>query len=236
MNPNPRLKVIELRNYLLKAGARERFTDYFEDHFIDSQNILHGFVLGQFGIKGDDDRFFWIRGFEDMETRLTFLRRFYEQGEVWKQFGPGANEMMLDSDHVYLLKPLRTESLGYDQFAKGKGIVVVESYFAKRNRLDEFADLFQANPSPHLNGRPIVCVSEMSENDFPRLPVIQDENLLVAITVFPNESDYQSHLRQSADLKARMQELITSENTLILYPTAKSFMGNADPLLTHAKR
>src|SRR5215468_9373546 len=118
MNSKPRLKVIELRNYLLKADARERFTKYFEDHFIDSQNDLRGFVLGQFRIKGDDDKFFWIRGFEDMQTRLNFLRGFYEQGEVWKQFGPGANEMMLDSDNVYLLKPLRSESLGYHEFAK----------------------------------------------------------------------------------------------------------------------
>jgi hypothetical protein len=231
MNSNPRLKVIELRNYLLKAGARERFSNYFEDHFIESQNVLRGFVLGQFRIKSDDDRFFWIRGFEDMQTRLTFLRRFYEQGEVWKQFGSGANEMMLDSDNVYLLKPLRSESFGYDEFAKGKGIIVIESYFVKPKHRDELADLFEANHTAHLKSKPILCVSEMSENDFPRLPVMQDENLLIAITVFPDESDYQLHLRQSTDLKARMQKLITSENALILYPTAKSFMGNAVPLL-----
>jgi hypothetical protein len=228
MNSNPRLKVIELRNYLLKPGARERFTNYFEDHFLDSQNVLRGFVLGQFRIKGASDRFFWIRGFEDMQTRLTFLRRFYEQGEVWKQFGPGANEMMLDSDHVYLLKPLRSESFAYDEFAKGKGILVVESYFVKPNHRDELADLLQANPTPHLNNKPILCVSEISENDFPRLPVIQDENLLVAVTVFRDESDYQSHLTRSAGLKTRIKELITNEETLILNPTAKSFMGNSD--------
>jgi len=58
MNSNPRLKVIELRNYLLKPGVSERFTNYFEDHFIDSQNVLRGFVLGQFRINGEDDRFF----------------------------------------------------------------------------------------------------------------------------------------------------------------------------------
>jgi len=226
MNSDPRLKIIELRNYLLKPGARERFTDYFEDHFLDSQNVLRGFVLGQFRIKGDDDRFFWIRGFEDMHTRLTFLRGFYEQGQVWKQFGSGANEMMLDSDHVYLLKPLQSETFGYDEFARGNGIVVVENYFVKPGHRDEFADLFQANATANLKSEPILCASEMSENDFPRLPVIQDKNLLVAITVFRDESEYQLHVKQSTDLKARMKKLITSENTLILYPTAKSFMGN----------
>src|SRR5215813_629516 len=230
MNSKPRLKVIELRNYLLKPGARERFTDYFEDHFIHSQNVLRGFVLGQFRIKGDDDRFFWIRGFEDMQTRLAFLRGFYERGEVWRQFGSGANEMMLDSDNVYLLKPLRGQSFGYDEFAKRKGIAVVESYYVKPNHRHELADLLQAKDTPNLKSEPILCVSEMSENDFPRLPVIQDENLLVAITVFRDESDYQSHLKQSTGLKSRIRELITSEDSLILYPTAKSFIGNSSPL------
>jgi hypothetical protein len=226
MNSNPCLKVIELRNYLLKPGVRERFSNYFEDHFIDSQNVLRGFVLGQFRIKGHEDKFFWIRGFEDMQTRLTFLRRFYEQGEVWKQFGSGANEMMLDSDNVYLLKPQRGGSFDYDEFAKAKGIVVIESYIVRPNHRHELADLLQANHSPDPKSEPILCVSEMAENDFPRLPVIQDENLLVAITVFRDESHYQSRLSQSAGIKARMKGLITSENTLILYPTAKSFMGS----------
>src|SRR5262249_7330099 len=158
---------------------------------------------------------FWIRGFEDMQTRLTFLRSFYEQGAVWKQFGPDANEMMLDSDNVYLLKPPGGESFGADEFVQGKGIVVVESHFAKPNRRDELADFLQANHTSYLKSKPILGISEMSENDFPRLPVIQDENLLVAITIFRDESDYQSHLRQSEGLKGRMQELITSENTLI---------------------
>ena len=162
-----------------------------------------------------------------MQTRLTFLRSFYERGEVWKQFGPSANEMMLDSDNVYLLKPLGRESFAYDEFAKGKGIVVVESFFTRPNHRDELAALLQADRTSHLNGEPIVCVSEMSENDFPRLPVIQDENLLVRITTFREESDYQLLLSQAAGLKARMKELINNQDTLILYPTAKSFMGNA---------
>lgn len=89
---NAKLKVIELRNYLLRPGTRERFTDYFERHFIDSQDILGGYVLGQFRIQGDDDKFFWIRGFEDMQSRLVFLHGFYEQGQVWKEFGSDANQ------------------------------------------------------------------------------------------------------------------------------------------------
>jgi hypothetical protein len=170
-----------------------------------------------------------------MQSRLSFLRKFYEQGEVWKQFGSGANEMMIDSDNVNLVKPLRSESFAYDEFAKGRGVVVVESYFGEPNHHDEVADFFQTNHTPYLKSEPILCISEMADNEFPRLPVVQDENLLVAITVFRDESDYHSHLSQSAGLKAGMKEVITRENTLIPYPTAKSYMGNAD-LLSHAKR
>jgi hypothetical protein len=226
MNTNPRLKVIELRNYLLKPRTREKFIDYFEDHFVDSQDTLRGFVLGQFRIKGEEDKFFWIRGFENMQTRLAFLRNFYEQGKVWKQFGSGANEMMLDSDNVYLLKPLRSESVNYDELTKQKGIVVVDYYFAHPNQIDDLANFLQA--PPYLKNKPTLWVSEMSVNDFPRLPAIQDPNLLTAITVFRDESDHQSHLRESADLTVQKRQFINRQSTLILYPTAKSSMGNSE--------
>lgn len=37
------LKVIELRNYLIKPRMRDRFIDYFENHFLDSQEELGGY-------------------------------------------------------------------------------------------------------------------------------------------------------------------------------------------------
>jgi NIPSNAP len=238
METNQGLKVIELRNYLLKPGARERFIDYFEDHFIDSQNILGGHVLGVFRVKGADDNFFWIRGFEDMKSRVTFLRAFYELGPVWKEFGSGANEMMLDSDNVYLLRPLsegktssdESESTDSDLFAILKGVVVIDLYTANDNQLDELIDFFRAEYLPFLKGLLIqdttLWISETSENDFPRLPVKQGKNTLVAISSFEDESEYQAKLKQinSADarLKSRMQELIAARGSLVLYSTKQS--------------
>jgi hypothetical protein len=35
------LGVIELRNYLMAPDARDRFIEYFETHFIDSQGALN---------------------------------------------------------------------------------------------------------------------------------------------------------------------------------------------------
>jgi hypothetical protein len=221
MKANPQLKVIELRNYLLKPGMRERFTDYFEDRFIESQDILGGYVFGQFRIQGEDDKFLWIRGFEDMDSRLEFLRAFYEQGQVWKEFGPGANEMMLDSDNVYLLRPLR-ESFDPYEFPRQRGIIVIESYFANPNQRDQLTDLFRANYASFLKSKPTFWISEMTTNDFPRLPVIQDQNLLVSITSYADESEYQTQLRLSAASQESMRRLIANESSLILYPTPKS--------------
>lgn len=226
MKPEQNLKVVELRNYLIKPNARDRFIDYFENYFIESQIELGGYPLGQFTVKNDPDKFFWMRGFENMKSRLAFLRGFYEKGEVWKKYGAGANEMMRDSDNVYLLKPLDSENFSSDELAKEKGIVVIDFYFANDNQLAKLAGFFQTDYAPFLKNKPTLWISEMSENDFPRLPVIQDKNLLVAITSFKDESDYQAKLKQSAELKGRMQEFIASESRLLIYPTAKSLKGN----------
>lgn len=232
MNTNQNLKVLELRNYLLKPKTRERFVDYFENHFVDSQNISGGYVLGQFRIKDEDDKFFWMRGFEDMPSRLAFLRGFYEKGEAWKKRGAGANEMMLDSDNVYLLKPLNDQNFNGSELTKEKGIFVIDYYAAVDNRLDELIDYFQTKYLPFLESLEIhnttLWVSEMSENNFPRLPVIQDENLLVAITPFRDESDYQSKLKQIDSARVELKSLITSQNSLILHPTSKSLTENAN--------
>src|SRR5262249_44513480 len=101
----------------------------------------------------------------------------------------------------------------------------VESYLVKPDDRDELAGLLHANSA--FEHQPIFCVSEMSENDFPRLPVIQNEDLLVAITAFRDEPDYQSHLKQSRGLNSHKIDMINNKNTLILHPTAGSFMGNA---------
>jgi hypothetical protein len=220
MNTNPKLTVIELRNYLLKPGTRERFIKYFGDHFLESQNGAR--VLAPFRIKGENDRFFWIRGFEDMQSRLAFLRGFYEQGEVWKRFGPDANEMMLDSDHVHLLKPL-SSSFDLDELENEAGVVVIEFYLAKANQLDQLIASFETDYLSCLKNKPTLLISEMAFNDFPRLPVIQDPNLLVMINSYGDESEYQSQSELCLESKNRARHFIADESNLILHSTVKSF-------------
>ena len=77
LNANQNIKVLELRNYLVRYGRRDEFINLFEENFVQSQNILGGYILGQYRIKGADDNFFWIRGFRDMPARYKFLNDFY---------------------------------------------------------------------------------------------------------------------------------------------------------------
>jgi len=106
LNVNQNIKVIELRNYLVRQGRRDEFIKLFEDNFVQSQNILGGYILGQYRVKGADDNFFWVRGFRDMPARYKFLNDFYFGSPDRKQHKSEANSMLLNNDNVYLLKPL----------------------------------------------------------------------------------------------------------------------------------
>ena len=216
------MNVVELRNYLLKPDARNKFIQYFKKHFIESQHELGAYTPGLFRIKGEDDRFFWIRGFDTMQDRSRFLPAFYG-GEVWKEFGPAANDMMLEWHNVYLIKPL---TINNNLFHGDKNIFVIDYYRAKDKQLKELIDLFNTEYIPLFNKWNInasLWVSEMEENDFPRLPVYQDENLLVVITSCNTELEYESTLDkfQTSDKESmiRLNELLQDKTSLVLYPT-----------------
>lgn len=221
------IQVLELRNYLVRSNTRDRFHRYFEDHFIASQVALGGYPLGQYRIKDEADRYFWIRGFENMAMRSAFLPAFYG-GAVWKQFGPAANDMMLEWHQVHLLKPLNGP-VSIDVLSKPNGFLTIDYYIAKNERLDELAAFFRSQYLPFLQASGIsestLWVSEMNENDFPRLPVIQNSNLLVMLTPFPGEDFYRKKIRDthfnSFGSRNKMPELVAGKETLLLYPAGK---------------
>jgi hypothetical protein len=206
MHANQPVKVIELRNYLIKPGLRDRFINYFERNFVESQNALGGFVLGAFRIKAEAERFFWLRGFSDMTARSRFLPEFYG-GEVWKEFGAAANEMMLEWHHVHLLKPLANSKVG--DFFTEKPLTVIDFYCAEDNKIGELTDALQTDKQ--FSGA-TVWTSEMTKNDFSPLPVIQDENLLTAITNYENEDEYSAQ----EELENELEKLIKNHERLIL--------------------
>lgn len=231
------IKVLELRNYLLKPNMADVFSRYFNNHFVKPMAELGGYTLGQFKINNVNDRFVWMRGFADMGSRVKFLNDFYVNSPVWKEFGSGANDMMINSDNVYLLRPLNgngnptepSEGINRNALITDEGRIVVDFYICN-STLDKVINLFNLSYAPFLKSLDIhnitVWVSEMLENDFPQLPVFQDKNLLLTITTYKDENEYQIKQSQinsmAAELKYSMQELITTQSNLILCPTNKS--------------
>jgi hypothetical protein len=240
LNANQNIKVIELRNYVLKPGRRDEFIDLFEENFTRSQNILGGYTLGQYRVKGADDNFFWIRGFKDMSARNKFLNDFYYGSPAWKQNKSAANSMLVNNDNVHLLKPLNLKDSSNDAefsfntnwFGQEKGIAVVD-FYTSNTKLEKLIEFVKKKYVAILNNAKIentsFWTSETTPNDFPALPVFQDKNLLVQITFYKNEFEYQTKMKavdsnMNDELKGEMADLVTIKNTLIIYPTGKSFL------------
>jgi hypothetical protein len=97
-------RVVELRQYTLRPGQREVLIELFERELIEPQEAAGMQIIGQFRDLDRPDRFVWLRGFSDMESRRHALTAFYG-GPVWAEWGPAANATMIDSDDVLLLRP-----------------------------------------------------------------------------------------------------------------------------------
>ena len=229
--------VLELRNYVLKPGRREDFTRLFEEDLVQPQRALHGYPLGQYRVKGNDDNFCWFRGFASMQTRSSFLPSFYH-GSTWKQYRSEANAMIINNDNVHLLRPIVLQhdslvpAIGIDRslLYPGNKIAVVD-FYTSNTKLDQLLKTFSKSYLAILDQCGIhsysLWISELEVNDFPQLPVFQDKNLLVAITFYENELDYAEKMKKvdskiDKDLRSALEDAITLKHTMILYPTKKT--------------
>ena len=218
------VRVVEFRNYRLRPGVREAFIEYFEEHFLDSQEKVGMRVLGQFRLVGEPDRFVWIRGFEDMAVRRGALEMFYG-GPYWERWKGPANDMMIEWDCVHLLRPSEGSWVLADRIRHSPppeegqmGRVVATFCHASGGGPGEGLEERIVSTLEH-RGHTILgqFVTEMAENDFPRLPVIQEPGLLVIISL------HQDHLRD-LDLKPAPVDPEISE-ILVLEPTDRSALG-----------
>src|SRR4051812_14070032 len=167
--------VVELRNYLLQPGKREAFTQLFESTFIESQEALGAHILGVFRDLDAPDRFVWMRGFANLQTRLKELTDFYG-GALWKAHRDEANSMIIDSDDVHLLRvsdaPLclpKAQRAPVGATARSNAMFVIDIYAQQ----DEQA-VTMKTASAGASGLVARFASEETPNDFPRLPVHTD--------------------------------------------------------------
>lgn len=236
------MQVIELRNYLLEDGKTAAFIRYFEEHFLASQRDEGMHVLGQFEVVDQPNRFVWIRGFDDMPARLRGLSGFYG-GAFWQAHRSEANAMMREHHNVHLLRPLGpidalTGGLSLEDRASEPpgtvpphtGLIVVDLYRTDPEALDRLVDVFErVQPALVEHGHQILghFVAELTPNDYPRLPVIQDPALLVVLSAYRDREHYVALHTDSGNLgtdgRGGMQALLRADvATMWLRPTARS--------------
>lgn len=196
------MKVIDLRNYQLEPGRRDDFIRFFEENFLEALG-RHGMpVLGQFEVVGQPDRFVFIRVFPDMVARLRSLHAFYD-GAYWLERRATVNSMLVDSDHVHLLKPLG--DVARLAGSRSHGLLAVDLHRLPAGGVGRAVETFD-HDAPGVFG---TFVSELTPNDFPRHPVIQDPDLFAVIADGTRE-------------RPRLEGAETK--TVLLKPTARSRM------------
>jgi NIPSNAP len=231
--------VVELRQYTLHPGKRDVLIELFDREFIESQEALGMKVIGQFRDVDDPDRFVWLRGFRNMATRALGLRAFYG-GPAWQRHREVANATMIDSDNVLLLRPAqpgsgfslgthRRQPRGINQH--GAGLVIATIYSLDARAEHEFIDYFSRKLKPRLldSGAAVLAffVTEGSPNNFPTLPVRENENVFAWFAGF---ADATTALRRGSD-RASLQlseadapGLKRPPQRLRLTPTARSLL------------
>jgi hypothetical protein len=235
--------VVELRQYTLVPGGRETLIALFEREFIEPQEATGMTIIGQFRDLNNPDRFVWLRGFSDMDSRAAQLQEFY-RGPVWKAHRDAANATMIDSDNVLLLRPISPTSGFHLEDAiraplgstnEREGLLVANIYHLGKTEGADFAASFERELRPRLAKAGISVlasfVTEAHPNTFPRLPVREDANVFVWFCRFPDGEAYEKSaaavtesLRQSA-VGTKLAELMKEQaEVLLLSPTPRSLL------------
>ena len=231
----PGCRVIELRRYALHPGTRETLIGLFEREFIETQEAVGMRILGTFRDVDDPNTFIWLRGFADMAARRDALHAFYG-GPVWAEHKRAANATMIDSDNVLLLRPLDDPSrLALDPARRApdssqarKGTATVTICPLEPTGAQSFRELFEKKIEPALVGAGANVrarfATEHSTNNYPPLPVREDEEVFVWLSLFSSEQARDDHL-SSIDLGPFTREHLAGDpETLRLQPTSRSLL------------
>ncbi len=207
--------VLELRQYKVFAGKRDQMIAVFDDKLIEIQEQVGMRLPGQFRDLDDPNRFTWVREFPSMEARGEALTTFY-LGPLWKAHRGEANPLLEQTDNVLLLRPAASDLAltTPPSSARAKvgseptpaGLVVATIYYLWADPAEGFTKFFQTRLTPELAaaGLPVVgaYVPEPTPNNFPRLPVRQNEKVFVWFTRVANVSAYE---KAQTNLRARLK-------------------------------
>jgi hypothetical protein len=226
--------IVELRQYTLHDGQRDVLANLFEREFVESQEALGMKVIGTFTDIDRPNRFVWLRGFRDMDSRAAGLTSFYG-GPVWQAHRSEANATMIDSDNVLLLHapdraaefalPPARPALGEQA---PSGLVIATIYYLKDDPGGALPT-FEGKVKPALEKagvHPLAWfVPESAANNFPRLPVREGEKVLVWLAAFADVADHGAY---QAVIEAAAKPLESSfakpPEVLRLKPTSRSLI------------
>jgi hypothetical protein len=209
--------VVELRQYTLRPGKRETLVSLFEREFIEPQEAAGMRVLGQFEDLDRPDHFVWFRGFADMDARRTALTTFYG-GPVWAAHRDAANATMVDSDDVLLLSGVRPSG-GFPRRTRPapgtrETTRLLLRILHRAPGASDLVDFCLEHVEPVLQGTgaPVLAWLETKHavNDYPRLPIREDADVVVCLSALPDEGALRRHLALLAADLAWAEEVVPS--------------------------
>ncbi len=228
-------QLVEFRSYALVPGQVEAFVEHFERHLLATQEQLGMDIVGQFTVPADDARFVWVRRFRQPATRAAALAAFYG-GPTWKEFGPRANELMVDHTDVHLLVPDRSAPRFVPNHAPHarrpdtpdpggsdrRPSAVVAALYDLMTGGELPADVAEAMTGAlHRSGDGVTelgrLVTAGVPNDFPRLPVHEDATVALWLL-----SDRRGGMAATTAAEAVSDSQGLALRTTCLAPTARS--------------
>ncbi len=198
--------IVELRQYKLHPGKRDVLIDLFDREFVETQEAVGMAVMGQFRDLDDPNRFVWLRGFKDMNTRASGLTAFYG-GAAWQAHRDAANTTMMDSDNVLLLHPAWPGAkIDFDirrrlalNTAGSSSLLDVTIFYLKEPASPELLKFCREQAQAILieAGAKQVAwyVTDTSPNNFPKLPVRESETVLVGFALFNDVASFEKFAR-----------------------------------------
>jgi len=95
--------VIEMRTYKLRPGCRGRFLEIFRTKSVPAHTEIGMKILGPFLSLEDENMFFFMRGFPDLESREPMKAKFY-QGQIWERELENVLMPMIEKYEVVLVE------------------------------------------------------------------------------------------------------------------------------------
>jgi hypothetical protein len=228
-------QVFEFRRYTIKEGERAHFAQYFESYFPEAFQQLGALAFGQFYERSQPSGFTWIRGFKNMDERAKVNAAFY-YGPLWKEHKSTLNEIMVDSDNVLLLGPLRPERglitlPAVDPVSETKGaqgVVVAQIFSIKANHVEAFAQQAEATfarfRATGVREAGVLVTLDVA-NNFPQHPVRTDGPYLIWLGLAENNQKLEQFkllAEQSSPSLTATGLLRGAPELLILDPTPRS--------------